>query len=74
MAGMGTHTRNKHIVLPVIGRPRSRYWLLPLVAAPAAVAIWSGWVGLGGMSGFGPVNLLPGIGSGLHCLMLALEW
>jgi len=41
---------------------------LPLVfiAAPAAVAIWSGWVGLGGLCGFGVVNLLPGIGAGFH--------
>jgi len=30
------------------------------------VAVWSGWVGLGGMCGFGPVNLLPGIGGGFH--------
>jgi hypothetical protein len=32
-----------------------------LIAAPAAVAIWSGWVGLGGLCGFGPVRVLPGI-------------
>jgi hypothetical protein len=43
-----------------------RRWPLILIAAPAAVAIWSGWVGLGAMCGFGPVNLLPGIGSGFH--------
>ena len=43
-----------------------RRWPLLLIAAPAAVAIWSGWVGLGGMCGFGPVNLLPGIGGGFH--------
>ena len=41
-------------------------WPLFLIAAPAAVAVWSGWVGLGGMCGFGPVNLLPGIGGGFH--------
>jgi hypothetical protein len=29
--------------------------------APAAVAIWGGWVGLGELAGFGPVRLLPGI-------------
>jgi len=39
---------------------------LILIALPAAVAIWSGWVGLGGMCGFGVVNLLPGIGGGFH--------
>ena len=36
-------------------------WPLYLIAAPAAVAIWSGWVGLGELCGFGPVRLLPGI-------------
>lgn len=41
-----------------------RRWPLFLIASPAAVAIWSGWVALGTMCGFGPVNLLPGIGSG----------
>jgi hypothetical protein len=40
------------------GMPR---WPLIFIALPAAVAIWSGWVGLGGLCGFGPVNLLPGI-------------
>jgi hypothetical protein len=38
-----------------------RRWPLFLIAAPAAVAIWSGWVGLGGMCGFGEVHPLPGI-------------
>jgi hypothetical protein len=38
-----------------------RRWPLALIAAPAAVAIWSGWVGLGELCGFGPVRLLPGI-------------
>ena len=36
-------------------------WPLFLIAAPAAVAVWSGWVGLGQLCGFGPVDLLPGI-------------
>ena len=35
--------------------------VLAVIAVPAAVAIWSGWVGLGAMCGFGPVRLLPGI-------------
>ena len=43
---------------------RRAAWPLALIATPAAVAIWSGWVGLGGLCGFGPVNLLPGIGGG----------
>jgi hypothetical protein len=36
-------------------------WPLFLIALPAAVAIWSGWVGLGGMCGFGVIHPLPGI-------------
>ena len=38
-----------------------RRWPLFLIAAPAAVAIWSGWVGLGELCGFGVVHPLPGI-------------
>jgi hypothetical protein len=36
-------------------------WPLAIIGAPAAVAVWSGWVSLGGLCGFGPVRLLPGI-------------
>lgn len=36
-------------------------WPLVLIAAPAAVAVWSGWVGLGTMCGFGVIHPLPGI-------------
>lgn len=32
-----------------------------MLALPAFVAVWGGWVGLGGLAGFGPVELLPGI-------------
>jgi hypothetical protein len=38
-----------------------RSWPLLLLALPAFVAIWSGWVGLGGLTGFGIVHPLPGI-------------
>jgi preprotein translocase subunit Sss1 len=38
-----------------------RSWPLYALAAPAAVAVWSGWVGLGEMTGFGKVHPLPGI-------------
>jgi hypothetical protein len=38
-----------------------RPWPVLLLAAPAFVAIWSGWVGLGGLTGFGMVHPLPGI-------------
>ena len=44
---------------------RVRRWPLVLIAAPAAVAIWSGWVGLGGLCGFGPIHPLPGIADSL---------
>lgn len=39
----------------------TRRWPLLLIASPAAVAIWSGWVALGGMCGFGLVQPFPGI-------------
>src|SRR5216684_2171099 len=45
---------------------RTRPWPLLVIAAPAAVAVWSGWVGLGGMCGFGVINLLPGLADGLR--------
>lgn len=41
-----------------------RPWLLAALAVPAAVAVWSGWVGLGEMTGFGKVHPLPGIADG----------
>jgi hypothetical protein len=41
-------------------------WPLFLIAAPAAVAVWSGWVGLGGMCGFGVIHPLPGIWDSLR--------
>jgi len=43
-----------------------RRWPLILIAAPAAVAVWSGWVGLGGLCGFGVVHPLPGIVPGVE--------
>jgi hypothetical protein len=39
----------------------ARRWPLLVLALPAMVAIWSGWVGLGEMAGFGVVHPLPGI-------------
>jgi hypothetical protein len=41
-------------------------WPLFLIASPAAVAVWSGWVGLGGMCGFGIIHPLPGIADGFR--------
>ena len=50
--------------------PRSRItvrpWPLLVLAAPAAVAVWSGWVGIGQMTGFGEIRPLPGIWDSLH--------
>jgi hypothetical protein len=40
-----------------------RSWPLLLLAVPAAVAVWSGWVGIGELTGFGQVHPLPGIWS-----------
>ncbi|MGK5442663.1 ABC transporter permease [Micromonospora sp. URMC 105] len=40
---------------------RAVVWPVVLLALPAFVAIWSGWVGLGGLTGFGVVHPLPGI-------------
>lgn len=36
-------------------------WPLLIIGLGAFVAVWSGWVGLGRLTGFGPVVLLPGI-------------
>lgn len=38
-----------------------RRWPLAAMSVPAMLAIWSGWVGLGEMTGYGPVKILPGI-------------
>lgn len=45
------------------GRPRRavRAWPVLLLALPAFVAIWAGWVDLGRLTGFGVVHPLPGI-------------
>jgi hypothetical protein len=36
-------------------------WPLLVIGLGAAVAVWSGWVGLGSLTGFGEVQLLPGL-------------
>lgn len=53
-------------VSPPVSAPSSavkpvRSWPLWVIALGAFVSIWGGWVGLGEMTGFGPVRLLPGI-------------
>jgi hypothetical protein len=50
---------------PPVGRGLAR-WPLFLIGSPAAVAVWSGWVGLGGLCGFGVIHPLPGIWDALH--------
>lgn len=40
---------------------RARVWPVYLLALPAFVSVWSGWVELGEMVGFGVVQPLPGI-------------
>jgi hypothetical protein len=55
------------IMTPLADRPRTLpRWPLFLIAAPAAVAVWSGWVGLGTLCGFGIVHPLPGIIDGFR--------
>lgn len=49
---------------PVAWSRPGRAWPIVLLAAPAFVAIWSGWVGLGALTGFGLVHPLPGIANG----------
>jgi hypothetical protein len=41
-----------------------RSWPVLLLALPAFIAVWSGWVGLGELTGFGVVHPLPGIADG----------
>ncbi|GAA3293131.1 ABC transporter permease [Dactylosporangium vinaceum] len=57
------------ILIPHVRVPRkvrkARSWPVMLLALPAFVAIWSGWVGLGELTGFGVVHPLPGIWSDL---------
>jgi hypothetical protein len=41
-----------------------RRWPLLVIGASAGTAVWSGWVGLGELVGFGVVHPLPGIAEG----------
>ncbi|NES28941.1 ABC transporter permease [Micromonospora terminaliae] len=56
-----------HPGTPTVAQPgrRAVAWPVILLALPAFVAIWSGWVGLGGLTGFGVVHPLPGIADGV---------
>lgn len=46
-------------------KPPSR-WPLLVIGLGAAVAVWSGWVGLGELTGFGVIRPLPGIWDSLR--------
>lgn len=53
-------------------------WPLYLIAVSAGVAVWSGWVGLGTLCGFGMIHPLPGIIPGFRlntaiCLPVGVE-
>lgn len=52
-------------VTPVAASPKAKkdiaVWPILIVLLPAFVAIWGGWVDLGVMSGFGVVDMLPGL-------------
>ncbi|GIJ10718.1 ABC transporter permease [Micromonospora andamanensis] len=52
-----------HPGTPTVDKPRKpvAVWPVVLLSLPAFVAVWSGWVGLGGLTGFGVVYPLPGI-------------
>jgi hypothetical protein len=43
-----------------------RSWPLLVLAVPAAAEVWSGWVGIARLTGFGMVSPLPGIWPSLH--------
>jgi hypothetical protein len=62
------HTAGAHPRFPdrTDERHPVRSWPLLVLALPAAVTIWSGWVGIGEMTGFGLVHPLPGIWNSFH--------
>ena len=47
-------------------RTAVRSWPLLVLAVPAAAEVWSGWVGIARLTGFGMVAPLPGIWPSLH--------
>ncbi|WP_216915215.1 hypothetical protein [Nocardia noduli] len=51
----------EQVVEPVKAKKPLVVWPVMLMALSAFVSIWSGWVGLGEMTGFGVVEVLPGI-------------
>ena len=63
--GIRCATSDRSAASPDNGHP-VRSWPLLVLAAPAAVAVWSGWVGIGTMTGFGQIHPLPGIWDSFH--------
>lgn len=59
--GAARHSGKRHAAGERHGKRRVPVWPVWLLALPAAVAIWSGWVELGKLCGFGKVQPLPGI-------------
>jgi len=58
---VGTQTAVPEAAPIAVVRKPIASWPVLLLALPAFVAIWSGWVGLGELAGFGIVHPLPGI-------------
>jgi hypothetical protein len=52
--------------VPGLAHHPVRTWPLLVLALPASVAVWSGWVRIGEMTGFGMVRPLPGIWDSFH--------
>jgi hypothetical protein len=50
---------------PARGRA-ARSWPLLIRALPAATAVWSGWAGIGQLTGFGQIHPMLGIWDSLH--------
>ena len=66
-APTGIQSDTADLSAPSLVRERPvRSWPLLVLAAPAAVAVWSGWVGIGTMTGFGQIHPLPGIWDSFH--------
>jgi len=66
-AAAAAHTAGEERPAPRPARAQTvRTWPLLVLALPAAVAVWSGWVGIGQLTGFGQVHPLPGIWGSVH--------
>ncbi|TCB95816.1 ABC transporter permease [Micromonospora zingiberis] len=61
VADLGTNITSEAVRTAPADDRRAVVWPVVLLALPAFVAIWSGWVGLGELTGFGVVHPLPGI-------------